>query len=110
MVYLILQSAHLAVTEALMALWIRETVNVAKVAESIRRLEKGTAWEVTDTSEINDPEDALIAWTGACCKALKAKILDELNQGEEKVRRRGMLQFEGRIFHDRESCENYFIA
>lgn len=70
-----LQSAHLAMTEAMMSLFAKEQVNPDRALSAIERMDSAglIADEDKIKCEAKEPEQALLAWADACCKVLKAK-------------------------------------
>ncbi|XP_059087795.1 patronin-like isoform X3 [Tigriopus californicus] len=79
-------SAHMAVTEAVMGLVLKETVNVDKVKGVIQRLEKAFGLEEQElTSERavpTDQEEALVLWVNACCEVARKQSEEQLG-GED---------------------------
>ena len=59
-------SAHMAVIEALMMLYIRELVEPARVMEAVKRFSKS----VPDESP-QEPEEALLLWVNESAKSLR---------------------------------------
>ena len=65
-----MQSAHMAVMEGLMGLFVKEVVAAEKVVNAIRRfadLEPGQ-------SAPKEPEQALLLWISKACQALKRRL------------------------------------
>ncbi len=64
----------MAVTEALMSLYLKEVVASKRLADVVHIMRKSTGEEVAQEEEDEqDPEDVLVAWADACCKILKHK-------------------------------------
>ena len=89
-----LQSAHMAVTEALMSLFLKESVSTSRVLRTVRRMDKNS--KALDTSnnggdlegggggldpDSADPEEALLLWVSESCRAVKKKAMDEVVGG-----------------------------
>lgn len=72
-----LQSAHMAVTEALMALFVKEMFSLDRVLEATKRLNKVKVLPETEVKP-NDQEEALLHWLSRCCLLQKLKAEDEL--------------------------------
>ena len=81
-----LQSAHMAVTEGLMSLFIKEMVTADRVVSTIKRFghlkltsdsAKDDALD-NDTQKPSDQEEALLLWITRSGDALKPRIIDEL--------------------------------
>ena len=87
----IFQSAHMAVIEALMTLFIKELVTADRVVATIKRFEtmKLTSDSAKDDGLDNDipkPSDqaeALLLWVTRSGDALKQRIIDELADSGE---------------------------
>ena len=74
----------MAVTEGLMQLWLKETVNSNSVLDVVRRMEK--AYQLEERRETpTGPEGALLLWTASCCQALGHKITMDCDPGEVKL-------------------------
>ena len=75
-VYLInLQSAHMAVTEAIMTLYIKEVVTGDRIANAVRRLRDVSKSSIGGQSA-HDVEEALVIWINQSCSALTQMIAD----------------------------------
>jgi calmodulin-regulated spectrin-associated protein len=73
-------SAHMAVIEALMQLFIKEQVSVERVLNTVKRFSA----PVSTSEAPTDPDSALLLWTKRCCESLKLRIEDELkSNGDE---------------------------
>ena len=72
----------MAVTEALMSLFLKELVSVDKVVSVAKRVAK-TANGGDEETIPADQEEALLLWANVCCKALKAKAEAEIKQEQE---------------------------
>ena len=75
----------MAVTEALMSLFIKELVNLDRVMSVVKRLDKvivgGSSTSASSpTSPPSDQEEALLLWVNKSCQALKKKAELELDQ------------------------------
>ena len=79
----------MAVTEALMSLFLKESVSTSRVLSTVRRMDKNS--KALDTSSNNggdlesgldpdsaDPEEALMLWVSESCRAVKKKAMDEV--------------------------------
>ena len=62
-------SAHMAVIEALMLLYIRELVEPARVAEAVKRFSKTSSYDISQ-----EPEEAMLAWVNESCLSLRKKL------------------------------------
>ena len=62
-------SAHMAVIEALMLLYIRELVEPARVAEAVKRFSKTSSYDISQ-----EPEEAMLAWINESCLSLRKKL------------------------------------
>ena len=76
------QSAHMAVIEALMQLFIKEQVSVERVLNTVNRFSA----PVSTSEAPTDPDSALLLWTKRCCESLKLRIEDELKSNGDEVR------------------------
>ena len=84
-----LQSAHMAVTEALMSLFLKESVSTSRVLRTVRRMDKNS--KALDNGDLEssggldpdsaDPEEALLLWVSESCRAVKKKAMDEVVGG-----------------------------
>ena len=82
-----LQSAHMAVTEALMSLFLKESVSTSRVLSTVRRMDKNS--KALDNGDLEsgldpdsaDPEEALMLWVSESCRAVKKKAVDEVVGG-----------------------------
>ena len=72
------QSAHMAVIEALMQLFIKEQVSVDRVLSTVRRFSAPVATSEAPT----DPDSALLLWTKRCCESLKTRMEEEMKSDE----------------------------
>jgi len=73
-------SAHMAVIEALMQLFIKEQVSVERVLNTVNRFSA----PVSTSEAPTDPDSALLLWTKRCCESLKLRIEEEhINNGDE---------------------------
>ena len=68
----------MAVTEALMSLFLKELVATEKVLEVVRRLEKSFNLTETNSASPTDQEEALLIWVNKCCQVVKKKAEGEL--------------------------------
>ena len=91
------QSAHMAVTEALMSLFLKETVPLDRVKSANSRMERwvGIPAASEDATSATEPEEALLSWIQTCCQVLKKKAErelkdDEVSNRDRKLRRRGV--------------------
>ena len=75
----LLQSAHMAVIEALMQLFIKEQVAVDRVLNTVKRFSA----PVSTSEAPTDPDSALLLWSKRCCEALKLKIENEAEEVSE---------------------------
>ena len=75
----LLQSAHMAVIEALMQLFIKEQVAVDRVLNTVKRFSA----PVSTSEAPTDPDSALMLWSKRCCEALKLKIENEAEEVSE---------------------------
>ena len=71
-------SAHMAVIEALMLLYIRELVEPARVSLAVKRFTKNMSGD--DVPQ--EPEEALIYWVNESCQSLRKK-LDESKKSSD---------------------------
>merc|ERR1712020_198497 len=62
-------SAHMAVIEALMTLYIRELVDPARVNTAIKRFNKSSTSDVPQ-----EPEDAILVWVNESSQSLRKRI------------------------------------
>ncbi len=94
----------MAVTEALMTLFLRERISAEEVAQAAQRIEKETRRreeeEVDEDGEKGKEEDqdvsapvasldqecALLRWAGACCRAMEGKARREMRKRQNQVR------------------------
>ncbi|KAG1677704.1 Patronin [Nymphon striatum] len=66
-------TAHMAVIEAIMALYIKEVLIPDKIVECLKKFTK-----LTSGTELPvDPEDAVVLWINKSCDKMKAKIQEE---------------------------------
>ena len=75
----LLQSAHMAVIEALMQLFIKEQVAVDRVLNTVKRFSA----PVSTSEAPTDPDSALLLWSKRCCESLKLKIENEAEEVSE---------------------------
>ena len=69
----------MAVTEALMSLFLKESVSPARVLSTVRRMDKNKSFdEDGDLVTSGDPEEALMLWVSESCRAVRKKALDEV--------------------------------
>ena len=68
-------TAHMAVMEALMSLFVKEHVTPERVVSGIRRFSKMEAVP-------GDQEEALLMWINQSCQALRDRVDRELGEGE----------------------------
>ena len=82
-----LQSAHMAVTEALMSLFLKESVSTSRVLSTVRRMDKNSKALDSNNGDLEssgldpdsaDPEEALMLWVSESCRAVKKKAMDEV--------------------------------
>ena len=82
----------MAVTEALMSLFLKESVSTSRVLSTVRRMDKNSkALEGSNNSDLEggggldpdsaDPEEALMLWVSESCRAVKKKAVDEVVGG-----------------------------
>ena len=79
--FFLFQSAHMAVIEALMQLFIKEQVSVERVLNTVKRFSA----PVSTSEAPTDPDSALLLWTKRCCESLKLRIEDELKSNSDEV-------------------------
>lgn len=75
----------MAILEALMMLWLKETVNSKAVAGAIQRMTTEHKLEES-IPEGKNPESSLLVWTNACCKALGNRIFMETDSTQVVTR------------------------
>jgi len=75
-------SAHMAVIEALMQLFIKEQVAVDRVLNTVKRFSA----PVSTSEAPTDPDSALLLWSKRCCEALKLKIENEAEESEAQAK------------------------
>ena len=63
----------MAVTEALMALFLKESVSNERVLATIRRLDKNKSFNTEDVTRL-EPEEALMLWIKEAAIALKKSV------------------------------------
>ncbi|XP_065567629.1 uncharacterized protein LOC136031781 isoform X4 [Artemia franciscana] len=68
-------SAHMAVTEAIMTLYIKEVVTGDRIANAVRRLRDVSKSSIGGQSA-HDVEEALVIWINQSCSALTQMIAD----------------------------------
>ncbi len=68
-------SAHMAVTEAVMSLFLKELVSIDRLVNVVKRIEKTSEESIKRPA---DQEEALLLWLNKCCEALKRKAEAEL--------------------------------
>lgn len=75
-------SAHMAVTEAMMALFLKEVVSINGIVNIVKRLEKVAPTASISSSDSgslpSDHEEALLFWLSKCCETLKRKAEADL--------------------------------
>jgi hypothetical protein len=71
----------MAVTEALMSLFLKESVSTERVLATVRRLDKNKSYDGGEFEGL-DPEEALMLWVGETCRAVKKKAEDEIRAVE----------------------------
>ena len=73
-------SAHMAVTEAMMALFLKEIISINGVVQVVKRFQKvAPAATSSDSVSIpSDHEEALLLWLNKCCETLKRKAEADL--------------------------------
>ena len=79
----------MAVTEALMSLFLKESVSTSRVLSTVRRMDKNS--KALDNGDLEggggldpdsaDPEEALMLWVSESCRAVKKKAVDEVVSG-----------------------------
>jgi len=81
----------MAVTEALMTLFLRETVSIERVAAAAQRIQlpaaaasASKAVAAAPPPEATDQEEALLRWVSACCAKVKTRAEAELEDDEEE--------------------------
>jgi len=70
----------MAVTEALMSLFLKEAVSLEKVSAATEDISGGKS---SSSSAAADHEEALLRWASACCAAVKKKAGADLQDEEE---------------------------
>jgi calmodulin-regulated spectrin-associated protein len=75
-------SAHMAVIEALMQLFIKEQVAVDRVLNTVKRFSA----PVSTSEAPTDPDSALLLWSKRCCESLKLKIENEAEESEVQAK------------------------
>lgn len=71
----------MAVTEAVMGLVLKETVNIEKVKGVVQRLEKAFSLDEQEASERaapSDQEEALVLWVNTCCEVVRKQAEEQL--------------------------------
>ena len=73
----------MAVTEALMSLFLKESVSTSRVLSTVRRMDKNSkALDTSNGDDLDpdsaDPEEALMLWVSESCRAVKKKAMDEV--------------------------------
>ena len=76
----------MAVTEALMSLFLKESVSTSRVLSTVRRMDKNSkALDTSNGDDLDpdsaDPEEALMLWVSESCRAVKKKAVDEVVGG-----------------------------
>ena len=89
LLFVLLQSAHMAVIEAMMQLFIKEQVAVDRVLNTVKRFSA----PVSTSEAPTDPDSALLLWTKRCCESLKLKIESEEEVSETPLRKFSNLWF-----------------
>lgn len=64
------QSAHMAVMEGIMSLFVKEVVSADKVVAAVRRFSDLDATQLPP----KEPEQALLLWISKACQALKKRL------------------------------------
>jgi len=76
-------SAHMAVIEAIMALYLKETITVERIVNAVRRfVPPGGPIELP-----TDIEEALLFWINKVCVKMKHRIEDDMNIGTPEVQK-----------------------
>ncbi len=78
----------MAVTEALMSLFLKELVSVDRVLATVRRFRKAGLLddpEGDDAENSIDQEEALLYWVEMCCQALKNRVAKEQEEEDEVI-------------------------
>ena len=70
----------MAVTEALMQLFVKELVSIDRLTGTVKRF---ASWDEKDQPA--DQEEALILWINKCAEALQDKAEDETKHEEEVI-------------------------
>ena len=82
--YIFIQSAHMAVIEALMALFIKEQVTADRVVTTIKRFENlksnSDSTKDNDIPKPSDQGEALLLWVTRSGDLLKQRIIEELGE------------------------------
>uniref|UniRef100_T1JA50 CKK domain-containing protein n=1 Tax=Strigamia maritima TaxID=126957 RepID=T1JA50_STRMM len=74
-------SAHMAVIEAIMALYIKETVTTERIVQAIKKFSSFSA-----SSELPaDTEEALVLWINKSCVKMKHRIEEELHAYDPEI-------------------------
>ena len=76
----------MAVTEALMSLFLKESVSTSRVLSTVRRMDKNKSFDDRgdlDNLDNADPEEALMLWVSESCRAVKKKAMDEVGKADK---------------------------
>ena len=75
-------SAHMAVIDAIMGLYVKEQVSADRLSAAVRRVAPAGTADVTVPAE---HEEALMAWINVSCTALSRQIESELEEKAAEV-------------------------
>ena len=78
-------SAHMAVIEAMMNLFVKELVGSTKIMECVKRISKNAPLP-------EEPETPLLLWINQCCQALRVKLEDEKGETVQELPKFSKLQ------------------
>ena len=81
----------MAVTEALMSLFLKESVSTSRVLNTVRRMDKNKTFDSNGSGggdlggdlDNADPEEALMLWVSESCRAVKKKAMDEVGKADK---------------------------
>ena len=79
----------MAVTEALMSLFLKESVSTSRVLSTVRRMDKNKTFDNNGGDlgggdlDNADPEEALMLWLSESCRAVKKKAMDEVGKADK---------------------------
>ena len=75
MVFVFRQSAHMAVMEGIMSLFVKEIVSADRVQLAVRKFADAPAGAAN--ADLKDAEQAMLFWINRSCAALKKRLVDE---------------------------------